>query len=189
MSDEKFKFRSIKELPAVYEDALSYYEVLAKMSYKLNEVIEQLNQYDPESVVNQVITERLEAYTASTVTPLFQTVSDELTELQSDVNNAIGELNTRVTNIGLSLNTIEARCKEYTDEEVAKVVYNLPLMPSPITGEMVTIFQAIADVASMARASGLTVSEYDGVGLTASEYDNLGLSVYQYDWYGKNYIN
>ena len=30
-------------LPTVYENSLSYYEVLCKIAYKLNEVIEQVN--------------------------------------------------------------------------------------------------------------------------------------------------
>lgn len=30
-------------LPTVYENSLSYYEVLCKVAYKLNEVIEQVN--------------------------------------------------------------------------------------------------------------------------------------------------
>ena len=30
-------------LPTVYENSLSYYEVLSKIAYKLNEVIEQVN--------------------------------------------------------------------------------------------------------------------------------------------------
>lgn len=40
---ENFKFFCQKILPLVYDDSLSYYEVLCKVSYKLNEVIDQLN--------------------------------------------------------------------------------------------------------------------------------------------------
>ena len=47
------KFWSQKVLPLVYDEALSYYEVLAKLRAKLNEVIEQLNKV-PDLVVQTI---------------------------------------------------------------------------------------------------------------------------------------
>lgn len=50
-----FRFWCQKILPAVYDDSLSYYELLCKVIKKLNEVIEQ---YDVTgSVVNEIIIE------------------------------------------------------------------------------------------------------------------------------------
>lgn len=40
---EKFKFYSNKVLPLVYEDSLSYYEVVSKVVVKLNEIVESQN--------------------------------------------------------------------------------------------------------------------------------------------------
>ena len=48
-----FRFWCQKILPAVYDDSLSYYEVLCKFLEKLNEVIDKYNGYD--SVLEQVI--------------------------------------------------------------------------------------------------------------------------------------
>lgn len=83
-------------LPLVYEDSLSYYEVLAKVSAKMNEVIEGLNanneqvekvtQFTAESIKNltesfnnftQSILERQENF-ESTVNRNFQTLSAQL---------------------------------------------------------------------------------------------------------------
>ena len=47
------KFWSQKVLPLVYDEALSYYEVLAKLRAKLNEVIEQLNKV-PDLVLQTI---------------------------------------------------------------------------------------------------------------------------------------
>lgn len=41
---EKFRFFCQKILPLVYDDSLSYYEALCKMSNKLNEVIDKTNE-------------------------------------------------------------------------------------------------------------------------------------------------
>ena len=38
-----FRFFANKVLPLVYDDSLSYYEVLAKLTGKVNEVIENVN--------------------------------------------------------------------------------------------------------------------------------------------------
>ena len=199
MSVEKFRFRCIKVLPTVYEDALSYYETLCKISAKLNEVIEQLNQYDPESVVNEVISERLAAYTNTTVVPLINdakailqasidNLSDDYYAYKQTINNQIGELNTRLTGLGITVAGIEERCNDYTDQKVAEVVYNLPLMPSPLTGEDVTVFQAINELAQLMRNDALTAAEYDAKNLTASAYDAKLLTAFQYDWHGKTLL-
>lgn len=186
-------------LPTVYEDALSYYEVLSKISYKLNEVIEQLNQYDPESVVNEVISERLAAYTNSTVIPLINeakaslqanidNLSDDYYAYKRTINNQIGELNTRLTGLGISVVGIEERCNDYTDQKVAEVVYNLPLMPSPLTGEDVTVFQAINELAEMLKNDSLTATQYDALGLTAGVYDGKRITAFNYDWHGRTVL-
>lgn len=39
-----FRFWSQKVLPLVYDDSLSYYEVLDKVAHKLNELIEYFNE-------------------------------------------------------------------------------------------------------------------------------------------------
>lgn len=50
-----FRFWCQKVLPAVYDDSLSYYELLAKVIEKLNEVIER---YDASgSVINEILVE------------------------------------------------------------------------------------------------------------------------------------
>lgn len=40
---ENLRFYCQKILPLVFDDALSYYETLCKVRYKLNEVIDSLN--------------------------------------------------------------------------------------------------------------------------------------------------
>lgn len=53
----KFKFWSQKVLPLVYDDSLSYYEVLCKVVQKLNEVIKNIDEIP--DYINQYIDERL----------------------------------------------------------------------------------------------------------------------------------
>lgn len=63
-----FRFWSQKVLPLVYDDSLSYYEVLSKLTHKVNEVIETFN--------NKVV-EVIEAYIPSIVAKATYNASTE----------------------------------------------------------------------------------------------------------------
>lgn len=43
---EHVKFWCFKVLPLVYDDSLSYYEVLCKVKDKLNEVVDSMNEFE-----------------------------------------------------------------------------------------------------------------------------------------------
>lgn len=45
-----FGFWSQKVLPLVYDDSLSYYEVLSKITFKINEIIDCFNNSVKESI-------------------------------------------------------------------------------------------------------------------------------------------
>ena len=49
---EKLLYRTTPVLPAVYDNALSYYEVLAKVVQKLNETIETVNNIDTQTIID-----------------------------------------------------------------------------------------------------------------------------------------
>lgn len=196
---ENFPFKCIKVLPTVYETSLSYYEVLCKVSQKLNEVIEELNGYDPEGIVNRLINERLDSYTESVVRPMYN-ASTQYTDIKVDdldarmsqccaeIKAQVQDLNARVTAFGEYLIAAEQRCKDYTDEAVAAVVYELPYVFSPVSGGDITVIDAIYELYGLARSDALTATEYDTAELTANEYAALDITAYQYDWSGKNYI-
>ena len=48
---EHLKYHVQAVLPTVYDDSLSYYELLNKVVQKLNEVIDQMNNYEERTVV------------------------------------------------------------------------------------------------------------------------------------------
>lgn len=48
---EPLKYHVQAVLPTVYDDSLSYYELLNKVVQKLNEVIDQMNDYEERTSV------------------------------------------------------------------------------------------------------------------------------------------
>ena len=65
-----------KVLPLVYDDALSYYEVLCKYTEKLNEVIDLCN-----SLTDEILAEA-KAYTDAKIAETFEEVNQKIRELE-----------------------------------------------------------------------------------------------------------
>lgn len=95
---EKFRFWCQKVLPLVYDDSLSYYEVLCKVVDKLNEVISAYNGV--EDMINTV-QQQMKAYTD-------QQIQQTKTELTADytqkIDSATDTLNGRITALAHSIN-------------------------------------------------------------------------------------
>lgn len=72
-----FRFWCQKVIPLVYDDSLSYYEVLCKVKEKLNEVITQINNI-PEYIQELISDEKLEE--------LISGIMDELRENIAEIN-------------------------------------------------------------------------------------------------------
>lgn len=86
-----FKFWCQKVLPLVYDDSLSYYEVLCKVSEKLNDVINNLNLI-PDYIRSLVTDEELGK--------ILSQLLDELREQIASANEGTSETATSDRNIG-----------------------------------------------------------------------------------------
>lgn len=102
---EKLKLRCYKVLPLVYDESLSYYEVVCKARAKLNECIELLNSMGDEfneweQIINNLETDldRMESEIHALQTTT-ETVTNRLNGVVNDVrllNIAINDANTRI---------------------------------------------------------------------------------------------
>lgn len=102
----KFQFYCQKVLPLVYDESLSYYEVLNKLTFKVNEVVEQLNIVEDNVValneavtqLEQRMTELEQAFEEFKVdmenrfAQLKQEIETEFDELRTQLENEIDEL-------------------------------------------------------------------------------------------------
>ena len=74
-------------LPTVYDDALSYYEVLCKYTEKLNEVIDLCN-----SLTDEILAEA-KAYTDEKIAETFEEVDQKIRELQQLIDDTVRDFN------------------------------------------------------------------------------------------------
>ena len=82
MAIETMRFWCQKVLPLVYDNSLSYYELLCKVVAKINEIVPVTNEISQniESVVNEILTEWLEDGT------LEEIIGSALGDLQNDID-------------------------------------------------------------------------------------------------------
>mgnify|MGYP004657206989 FL=1 len=90
---KEFKFWCQKVLPLVYDDSLSYYETLCKMSYKLNEVINNMNKI-PDYIASLVSDEKLKEILSELLNTLEEQIASANEKKSETATNdrVVGEL-------------------------------------------------------------------------------------------------
>lgn len=104
---DNFKFWCQKVMPLVYDDSLSYYETLCKLSQKLNEVINAQN--DLQDNVTQ-----FEAQVNAEINRFENETNQKITDFETQTNNEINRFETDMTNKFQVL-------KDYVDSEIASM--------------------------------------------------------------------
>lgn len=184
-------------LPLTYDDSISYLEIVEKLRYKVNELIEYFNGQEAfateEWVLEQIAACKAELETRlKKMDALIDTKLDKATfetfvaELQVSINSMAGQIRyleeataQNAANIIETYNSL----KRYIDDQLIELE-----VVNPMTGVVQPIQLVLNYMADLLRADSLTAGEYDAAELTAAAYDALQLTAYTYDNYGKNYI-
>ncbi len=154
------KFWCQKVLPLVYDDSLSYYEVLCKVAQKLNETVEfvnnalnqpiedlvlevmnrWLNDGTFEQLINQEIFGKIQADIAQLQTDMTSTVKS-VSDLQSELTNFKNSINTQITEINQSINGLETLTTDHTSKINANttIIGNLGTRTTNVEGRVTTI--------------------------------------------------
>lgn len=199
---QPIKFWCQKILPLVYDNSLSYYEVLCKFSSKLNEIIDTLNGF--ESDVYSYIDEKIQNLSSNWIQIVYNILNeysqnfDDKLQQEHEWNimehtNIIAQISAQIQVINESITTGNDALKFYIDSEIAKLQSQIPEITSvmvydPTTGKLMPIQQALDNIYTNIRCCALTASEYDSLQLTAQEYDSYELTAYQYDCCGWRYL-
>ena len=201
-----------KVLPATYDATLSYYECLAKLTYKLNETIKNLNDLEENlpTYVKQAIDaalggweEKMQQQFAEQNAKLQamqeqidaqdKHIDQKLGEFKAELDAAIREMeavvNQQLSAMWAILTSGLASNRAYTDAQIAKLRSEFPdlsnvFVISPVDGRLVPIQVALDDMYDVLRYGALTAGQYGALQLTAKEYDDKNLTAFRYDMYG-----
>lgn len=147
---KKFKFWAQKVLPLVYDDSLSYYEVLCKVVEYLNEVIEVCNTFDTDveelqtnvaqlqTITSQLqsdmeqfntrftqleasLTARIDNSIAASTAQLTALINGEIARLDAQVNAALAEVREVVASLDEHIDAEVAAMKAEIEAELARI--------------------------------------------------------------------
>lgn len=92
-------------LPLVYDESLSYYELLCKVIGKINEILQIINEFKPQDLTE--IYNRLDVLESVT----------EQHEIQiTEINNVLNELTQNVYNINITVNNLVEQVGTHENE-------------------------------------------------------------------------
>ena len=178
----------IPSIPAVYRSALDYASQLCMLSSEVQRVaqaVENLTAVTEDDVV---------AYVAQQLDP----VKAQLQELRNSADSRfvaqaaqiaqhITELELYVNNQGAQVysNSVSVTndAWQQLNERIDDTLEQGGLVRSPISGNVVTVQEALNELASL-HQDGLTAQAFDSLLLTAQMFDNKNLTAYEFDYTG-----
>lgn len=111
-----FRFWCQKVLPAVYDDSLSYYELLCKVTKWLQDLTEVTNT---QSDAIEELQQTLQNFLDGEITPYIESVIDQwFTENQPQIESDISDLQAAVNGLRTELNTVWHNYYQYEGKNI-----------------------------------------------------------------------
>lgn len=194
-----------KVLPLVYDDSLSYYEVLSKVVLKLNEIIEIVNPLGAgiEDTINQYLNEfkseweqELAAFQVQVnatinannealnkrIDDLGDTFDDKISAATGPIIKSVSDLVIKeaqdIANVSQQIQTTDANNKAWTLEQINAFAQTLPSTLPPIVDPTDGKTEDVQTVINH------LFDFFNKNAITATEYDGLQLTATVYDGKG-----
>lgn len=190
-------------LPTVFDDSLSYLELVSKLYNKLEEIIKEVNDIDKDAIdaaLNEMRNEiqQFEAQIQVQYQQLdakFQTQYEELNNAVLDLADAtaqsLHDLDVKIYNLGESLKDIMdlkiEENNEYIFQSIASEIIGIKVL-NYFTGEKVTVQEMFDYLAQLHAADGIRVTELVLRQKTVDELIALNFTYTQLAINGKNII-
>lgn len=190
-------------LPTVFDDSLSYLEMVSKLYKKLEEVIAEVNAIDQEAIQQALDDMRAEiAKFEAQIQKQYNALDEKYQKLYEELNNSIidladttaaslEELDKKIYNLGESLKDIMdlkiEENNEYIFESISSEIIGIKVL-NYFTGEKVTVQEMFDYLAQLHAADGITVTELIARQKTVDELIALKFTYTQLTQNGKNII-
>lgn len=190
-------------LPTVFDDSLSYLEMVSKLYYKLEEVIKEVNDIDQDAIeqaLNDMRAEILkfegqvqEQYNAldTKFQEQYEELNNSVIDLADSVASSVEELDMKIHNLGESLKDIMdlkiEENNEYIFESIASEIIGIKVL-NYFTGEKVTVQEMFNYLAQLHATDGITVTELITRQKTVNELIALNFTYEHLAKNGKNIV-
>lgn len=200
-------------LPSVYNDKQSYYEVLCYLEEKINECISAINEYtdsykkytdeqiaqlkttleteiqDLESYINEQVAD-FKGYVDGKITDVQSDYNKKITTLERTINEKILDISNSLTELTKTVYRLNAEVYSYINQEVDRLIDYIDKYAceniqcyNPVTGKYDSICKILGDIYDSARYCGITCDDFDGLKLTCTEFETLNMTAHDFDLY------
>lgn len=200
-------------LPSVYNDKQSYYEVLCYLEKKINECISAINgftdsyqKYTDEQIAQLKTTlesemQNLEDYVNEQVSGFKEYVdgkidvvesdyNGKITSLENSINEKISDISNSLTELTKTVYQLNTKVYSYINQQIDRLIDYIDRYAceniqcyNPVTGKYDSICKILGDIYDAARYCGITCQEFDELGLTCNEFKNLSMTAHDFDLY------
>lgn len=195
---KQFRFWCQKVIPLVYDDSLSYYETLCKVSQKLNEVIDFVNNfqdttndYTDEQI--RILKEYLQNEINITNYNLEQLRKDGKAYVDSEILKVTGYINEQISILNSLISSNTKYLQAWVEEQINNLIADLPdlqniVVVNPVTGLMDSLQNTLNNMWNGMRSNAINCSQFDGSLISCTEFDNLNINAYDFDFNSLNIL-
>lgn len=198
--DKEHMCRSIKVLPLVYDEALSYYEQVCKLYDAYNDFVDKVT----EAISN--FNDESKAYTDSKVAEAFADIQAKSDALRRDYEQFVTLVNSNINLFQSQLDTTSAKLEaeiigvnartdiaiEQSEERILKYIGNQALnnikVLDPFSGNYVSIQYMIEYLSSLHMTGAATYDEIFGANLSYDEIIGKDKTYTEWATNGHEYI-
>nr|DAG50376.1 MAG TPA: hypothetical protein [Caudoviricetes sp.] len=200
-------------LPSIYNDKQSYYEVLCYLEKKINECISAINDYtnayedytdtqiaklkatlesEIHSLEEYVDTQVAEfkGYVDGKITIVESDYNEKITKLEVSINNKINDISKSLTELTKTVYRLNAETYSYINQQIDRLIDYVDKYVceniqcyNPVTGQYNNICKILGDIYDTARYCGITCNEFDGLMLSCNGFEALSMTSHDFDLY------
>lgn len=200
-------------LPSVYNDKQSYYEVLCYLEKKINECISAINDYTDaykdytdtqiaqlkatleneihslEEYVDTQVAD-FKGYVDGKIATVESDYNEKITNLEVSINRKINDISTSLTELTKTVYRLNSETYVYINQQIDrlidyidKYVCNNIQCYNPVTGQYDSICKILGDIYDSARYCGISCDEFDELALTCNSFERLSMTAHDFDLY------
>lgn len=200
-------------LPSVYNNKQSYYEVLCYLEKKVNECISAINDYTNEyedytdtqiaklkatleseirSLEEYVDTQvaDFKGYVDGKITIVESDYNEKITKLEVSINKKINDISKSLTELTITMYRLNAETYSYINQQIDRLIDYVDKYVceniqcyNPVTGQYNNICKILGDIYDSARYCGITCDEFDGLKLSCNGFEALSMIAHDFDLY------
>ena len=200
-------------LPSVYNDKQSYYEVLCYLEKKINECISTINNFADaykgytdaqiaqlkatleseihsiEEYVNTQVAD-FKGYVDGKIATVESDYNEKITKLEESINRKINDISTSLTELTRTVYRLNTETYVYINQQIDRLIDYIDKYAcnniqcyNPVTGQYDSICKILGDIYDSARYCGITCGEFDGLALTCNSFERLNMTAHDFDLY------